>query len=232
MQHRKTHRVHKTKELLRLETFSDGVFAIVITLLILEVIQVLHTERHEELLNLLLRNWKAFVVFFIAFLTILICWINHHLVLSYIERTDSKLFWVNGFVLLVVTVTPFPTAILAEYLERESHIALAIFGFNYLMMSMAAYSISAYIYHHLLGKQHSDIFFYHKQLYKYSIFYTLAVFFVCFISVPAAIVLYVLLFFVFAFPMEFSLFLLHRKHKRRKTVAGRRGERLRLRLRS
>jgi TMEM175 potassium channel family protein len=53
------------------------------------------------------------LVFFIGFQTILICWINHHLVLSYAEKTDSSFCWVNGFVLLVVTFTPFPTAILA-----------------------------------------------------------------------------------------------------------------------
>src|SRR5215208_2258956 len=108
MKSNKAERELKSKELLRLETFSDGVFAIAITLLILEVIQILHTGSREGLLQLLTGNWKSFLVFLIGFLTILICWINHHLVLSYVEKTDSKLFWFNGFVLLVVTVTPFP----------------------------------------------------------------------------------------------------------------------------
>src|SRR5215216_6436335 len=141
MKNNKAEKEIKSKQLLRLETFSDGVFAIAITLLILELIQVLHTGSREGLLQLLTGNWKSFVVFLVGFLTILICWINHHLVLSYIEKTDSKLLWVNGFVLLVVTVTPFPTAILAEYLQRESHMALAVFSFNYIMMAVAAYSI-------------------------------------------------------------------------------------------
>jgi uncharacterized membrane protein len=203
----------KSKELVRLETFSDGVFAIAITLLILELIQILHYDNKAPLSRMLLDNWKSFIAFLIGFLTILICWINHHLVISYTERTDSKLLWINGFVLLVVTFTPFPTAILAEYLEKESHHALAFFGFNYVMMSIAAYCISAYVLNKLARKADSDLLYYHTFLYKCSIFYTLIAFFICFISVPVAIFFYVILFIVFAFPKEFSMMLLNRKNK-------------------
>jgi len=204
----------KSKELLRLETFSDGVFAIAITLLILELVQILHYNNKASLFRVLLDNWKSFIAFLIGFLTILICWINHHLVVSYIEKTDSNLFWINGFVLLVVTFTPFPTAILAEYMEKESHHALAFFGFNYVMMSVAAYCISAYIFNRLAKKTGSDLLYYHTTLYKYSIFYTLINFFICFVSVPLAIFFYVVLFIVFAFPKEFSVMLLERRKSR------------------
>jgi uncharacterized membrane protein len=196
---------HKPKELLRLEAFSDGVFAIAITLLILEMIQALHFDEKIPLFRLLLVNWKHFVAFLIGFSTILICWINHHLVVSFIEKTDSRLFWVNGFVLLVVTFTPFPTAILAEYLDKESHHAMAVFGFNYVMMSIAAFCISSYIEHRSIRKSRSHMIHYYTLLYKYSIFYTLFAFLVCFFSVVGAIVLYVILFIVFAFPHEFSI---------------------------
>jgi uncharacterized membrane protein len=206
----------KPREVLRLETFSDGVFAIAITLLVLELIQILHTNDKSELSQLLLKNWKFFLVFFIGFLTILICWINHHLVLSYAERVDGKLFWINGLVLLVVTFTPFPTAILAEYFDRESHMALAIFGFNYIMMSVAAYAISAYIYRKLSTKKEgNDLLYYHMLLYKYCIPYNVLTFFVCFVSVPLALFLYVLMFIVFANPMESSRRLQNRKRAKR-----------------
>ena len=214
MRNRRTTKT-KSKELLRLETFSDGVFAIAITLLILELVQMLHYHNNLPLFRMLLHNWKSFLAFLIGFLTILICWINHHLVVSYIERTDSKLFWVNGFVLMVVTFTPFPTAILAEYMEKESHHALALFGFNYIMMSVAAYCISAYILKRLAKKSGSDLLYYHTFLYKYSIFYTVITFFICFVSVPIAIFFYFLMFIVFAFPREFSMMLLNRKNKQR-----------------
>jgi len=201
---------------MRLEMFSDGVFAIAITLLVLELIQILHNHDEGSLLRLLLSNWRSFVAFLIGFLTILVCWINHHLVLSYINNVDSKLFWINGFVLLVVTFTPLPTAVLAEYIRKESNYALAFFGFNYFMVSLAAYSISAYILKKLSSKTGPGLLYYHTKLYKYSIFYTVFVFFICFLSVPLAIFFYMILFIVFAFPKEFSIMLRNRKLTRSK----------------
>ncbi len=54
--------------------------------------------------------------------------------------------WINGFLLFMVTLTPFPTAILAEFLATEGKSALALFGFNYFLIAIAAYSICAYAY--------------------------------------------------------------------------------------
>ncbi len=206
-------RKDKSKELLRLELFSDAVFAIAITLLVLELVQILHNHNEGSLWNMLVSNWRAFVAFLIGFLTILVCWINHNLVFTYILNVDSKLFWINGFVLLVITFTPLPTAVLAEYIEKESHYALAFFGFNYFMVSLAAYSISAYILKKMTRKTGRGLLFYQTRLYKYSIFYTFFVFLVCFLSVPLAIFFYLILFIVFAFPKEFSIMLKNRKFK-------------------
>lgn len=204
------------KESARIEAFSDGVFAIAITLLILELIQFLHPLRDEKLLTLLFDHWESYLAFAIGFLTILICWINHHLVFNYIIKTDSGLMWANGFVLLVVTFTPFPTAILAEYFAKEGHTAMAIFGINYIMMSIAAYSLAAYMYNKSLIREESrELFYYFKKLYWYSIIYTFFIFFVCFISVAAAIFFYCILFAAFAFPKESALLILKRKQKRK-----------------
>jgi len=208
-------RENTSKHLTRLESFSDGVFAIAITLLVLEVIQMLHSDGRAGLGQLLLGHWKSILVFFMGFLTILICWINHQLVVSYAEKADSNFFWVNGFVLLVVTFTPFPTAILAEYLETEKHLAMAVFGFNYFMMSVAAYSLTAYIYNRLSSKENNELLLCYKLIYKYTIVYTFLVFLVCFFAVPVAIFLYALLFIVFAFPKDFASKLLNRRIKRR-----------------
>jgi uncharacterized membrane protein len=131
-------------------------------------------------------------------------------VFSFTEKVDSKFFWVNGFVLLVVTFTPFPTAVLAEYFEKQSRQALAFFGFNYVMMSIAAYCISAYILKKLVKKSESELLYYHTLLYKYSVVFTLAAFFICFLSVAVAVFFYVILFIVFAFPKEFSIMLRNR----------------------
>jgi len=203
------------KETARLEAFSDGVFAIAITLLILVLIETLHSEIDNGLGRLLLENWESFVAFIIGFLTILICWSNHHMVVRHIKKVDSGLTWVNGFVLLVVTFTPFPTAVLAKYFSTDTHLALAIFAFNYFLMSVAAYSITAYPYKkEFIDKSSREIFSCFKQIYGYSIFYTLLIIPVCFFSVSVSIILFFLLFLVFAFPNEIADRL--RKVKRQK----------------
>ena len=203
------------KETARLETFSDGVFAIAITLLVLELISMIHPQNGEPLLNFYWHHWEPFAAFLIGFLTILVCWINHNHVFDYIKKTDSRLPWVNGFVLFLITFTPFPTAILAEYLGTESRFALTIFGFNYIMISLASYWICAYPYkRHLIDNDDREFFLCIKKTYGYSILYTMLAFLVCFISIPLAIVLYILLFYVFAFPKEFATRLLKRKQRK------------------
>jgi uncharacterized membrane protein len=189
----------KTAE--RLEAFSDAVFAIAITLLILELIDILHTPGGDKLGGLLLNNWGSFLAFITGFLTILICWINHHAVVSHIKKAETGLMWVNGFVLLVVTFTPFPTYVLSEYISKEPHLAIAIFGFNYFMMSIAAYCLTAYAYKKKLIEQRSKkIIESYKRLYACSVIYTLLVLPVCFISIPLSVLFYCVLFVLFAFP--------------------------------
>ena len=219
MSHAKGSAENETKETSRLEAFSDGVFAIAITLLVLELIQMLHPQNGEGLLKSFTHHWEPFLAFLIGFLTILVCWINHHHVFTHIKKTDSKLLWVNGFVLLMITFTPFATAVLAEYLETEGKFALAIFGFNYFMIANASYWICAYPYNKFLIYDDSrEIFHCIKLNYGYSIIYTFLAFWVCFISIPAAIVLYLLLFYAFAFPKEFAEKVLKRKQKNRSKV--------------
>jgi len=203
------------KETSRVEAFSDGVFAIAITLLILDLIQSIKPEGDKELLTQLADHSTAFLAFAIGFLTILICWINHHLVFTHVNKTDSHLMWVNGFVLLMVTLTPLAAAILSEYFANEGHIAMAIFGFNFFMMALAAYCISAYVYKRQLIKEEArELFKRFISIYRYSIVYTFLVFFVCLFSIAGAIFFYFILFIVFAYPKEFAERLY--KKKRRK----------------
>jgi len=210
--HQKGETGYMPKETARLEGFSDAVFAICITLLILELVQFLHPQSDRKLVDLLAGHWQSFMAFLVGFLTILICWINHHLVFTHIRKTDSNLMWVNGFVLLIITFTPFPTAILAEYIETEGHIALAVFGINYFLMSVAAYTITAYVYNKsLIGEKSRDLIRKLKKLYAVSIVYTLAVVFVCFVSVILAMCLYFLMFIIFSYPKEFSSRLFKKK---------------------
>lgn len=196
---------HNTKETTRIEAFSDGVFAIAITLLVLELIQALHSQNDGGLLKTFVKHWQPFVAFFIGFVTIFVCWINHHVAFEYITKVDTKLMWINGFLLILVTLTPFPTAILAAYLEKESRTALAIFGFNYILISIAADRICTYAYnHHFIEEEHREFYHSYKMIYRYAIFYTLIVFFICFFSVIIPIILYAVMFALFSAPKEFA----------------------------
>jgi len=195
----------QTKESARVEFFSDGIFAIAITLLVLELIQILHPKTEMDLLTTCLHHWQSFLAFFIGFTTIFICWVNHHVAFEFIHKVDTNFLWVNGFLLFVVTLTPFATAILAEYLQKESTIALAVFGFNYILISIAASGICSYAYkHHLISEERRTYFNSYRLIYRYGIYYTVAAFFVCLFSTWLAICLYIILFVQFAAPKKLT----------------------------
>jgi uncharacterized membrane protein len=119
--------------------------------------------------------------------------------------------------LFMVTLTPFPTAILAEFIQTEGRTALLIFGFNYIMIGFGAYSICRYAYKNFLVEESNRSYFYFiEKTYFYSIFYTILVFFIGFFSISAAIALYLFMFGVFAFPNNFATFLYNRKQRKMK----------------
>lgn len=100
----------------RLEAFSDGVFAIAITLLVLEI-QV----RPGEPLGLgLLHLWPSYLAYAISFIVIGAIWINHHAMFDWIVRTDHKLLLLNTLHLMFIAFLPFPTAVLAEAFHARS----------------------------------------------------------------------------------------------------------------
>lgn len=97
----------------RLEAFSDGVFAIAITLLVLEIRL---PGGHGTLTHKLADTWPSYVGYVISFATIGIMWANHHAVFRLIARTTHGLVVGNLLLLLTVSFLPFPTAVLAEHL--------------------------------------------------------------------------------------------------------------------
>ncbi|MEX2245819.1 MAG: TMEM175 family protein [Dehalococcoidia bacterium] len=103
----------------RLEAFSDGVFAIAITLLIIEI-GVPHVEGSGSLSGALRDLWPSYFGYAVSFMTIGIMWANHHDMFKDIERTDHTLLVLNLLLLMGVAFIPFPTAVMAEYL-REGH---------------------------------------------------------------------------------------------------------------
>ncbi|HJW28482.1 MAG TPA: TMEM175 family protein, partial [Saprospiraceae bacterium] len=133
-----------TKATTRLEAFSDGVFAIAITLLILEIHVPVAVE-NESLFQSLLQEWTSFLALLIGFFTLLVCWINHHYMFSMIHRSNSMLLVINGFKLLVVTITPFATALLAKNIDTDwIKSSVTVYCFNFTMMGFAMTSIWLY----------------------------------------------------------------------------------------
>lgn len=111
------------KETGRLEAFSDGVFAIAMTLLALEL-KVPHLSSGAissgALAAELGRQWPGYLAFVTSFFTVLIMWVHHHIILKPVHRPDPLLLFSNGFLLLLVTAVPFPTAVVAEYLQTPA----------------------------------------------------------------------------------------------------------------
>jgi uncharacterized membrane protein len=127
------------KETGRLEAFSDGVFAIAITLLILEIRVPKAEELHGRgLVPALLALWPSYLAFVVSFATILVMWVNHHRMFALIRRSDYPFLYWNGFLLFTVTFVPFPTAVLAEYLMKpEARVAAGFFAGTYVLIALA-----------------------------------------------------------------------------------------------
>ena len=101
----------------RLEAFSDGVFAIAVTLLILDVRAA---PGSGSLAHRLLHSWPSYVAYVISFLIIGIMWANHHAIFDLIERTSHGLIVANLMLLMCVAFLPFPTSVLADNLRAGS----------------------------------------------------------------------------------------------------------------
>ena len=118
----------------RLEAFSDAIFAIVTTLLVLDL--KLSPLANGVLTQELENHWPSFLAFVTSFMTILIMWMNHSYVFNQIKRTDTRLMFLNGFLLLFVTLTPFTTSIVAHsILSSDANVAAAIYSGCFLLLS-------------------------------------------------------------------------------------------------
>lgn len=127
------------KETGRIEAFSDGVFAIAITLLILEI-KVPHLEdgSGHSLARALAEQWPSYVAFVVSFFTILIMWANHHAIFDMVRRSNRSLLYANGLLLLLVTFVPYPTGVLAEYLDKPGGaVAGAFYAGTFVAISVA-----------------------------------------------------------------------------------------------
>jgi uncharacterized membrane protein len=129
-----------------IETFSDGVFAIAITLLVLEL-HIPELEEGEHLWPALVKEWPQFGAYLTSFAILGIMWINHHSMFRQIQRADRGLMFLNLLLLLWTALLPFPTNLFAEYLRDETinaHVAAAVYSTN---LTLAAIAFSLIWWH-------------------------------------------------------------------------------------
>ncbi len=121
----------------RLEAFSDGVFAIVITLLAFD----LRAPEHEagvSLASALWDKWPAYIAYVVGFIQIGVMWLNHHRIFQQVREVDGVALVLNLNLLLWVAVIPFPTSVVAAYLrDGGSDAATAMFVFSAVLLANA-----------------------------------------------------------------------------------------------
>jgi len=115
----------------RLEAFSDGVFAIAITLLVLDLAIPLS---RQSLLHAFFGEWPAYLAYIVSFSSIGAIWLGHSTITEYLDRADSTLLRLNLLLLLLVSFLPFPTKLVAEFLgsRHNERIASTIYGITLL----------------------------------------------------------------------------------------------------
>ena len=135
-------KVTERKETGRIEAFSDGVFSIVATLLVLEIAvhppgTALEQLRHE---------WPAYLGYAISFLTIGAAWIGHNAITDRLTRADSLFLRINLLLLFVVAFIPFPTKLIAEALHETDNerVFVTLYGITLLTIRLLLFALDAY----------------------------------------------------------------------------------------
>lgn len=119
----------------RLEAFSDGVFAIAVTLLVLDIAVSSGAGRH--LLRSVADLWPSYLAYVASFSTIGAAWLGHNAITEYLDRADAAFVRLNLLLLLVISFLPFPTRLFAEYIGHDSaeRVAATIYGVTLLLAS-------------------------------------------------------------------------------------------------
>jgi uncharacterized membrane protein len=130
----------KLQDSSRMEAFSDGVFGFAVTLIILGI-RVPHIGEGRDgnvLWRSLFELWPSFLALVLSFVTVFTMWMNHHVMFKCIRGIDARIAIANGLVLLLITMVPFPTALVAEYLTSPSaSSACAVYSAFFILLNAA-----------------------------------------------------------------------------------------------
>ena len=140
----------------RVDAFSDGVLAVAITLLVLD----LHVQRgHGTLAHQLREAWPSYAAYVVSFLVIGVIWVNHHVLFSLVARVDRVLLFENLLLLMFVTTMPFTTSTLAEYVREggaDARWAVVLYGISNIGMAVAFTAMLSRMVHHGLSSTTRD----------------------------------------------------------------------------
>jgi uncharacterized membrane protein len=131
----------------RTEAFSDGVFAIAITLLVLEI--GVPDGAGDDLLSALVDQWPSYLAYIVSFASIGAVWFAHTVITEGLHHTTKVFVRLNLLLLLVVSFLPFPTRLLAEYIgdPQPARVAATVYGINLLLTSLLVSALWRYAVH-------------------------------------------------------------------------------------
>jgi uncharacterized membrane protein len=139
------------KETLRIETFSDGVFCIAVTLLSIEIGVELHGDiTNAGLRHALLAKWPICLAYVISFVNVLLAWIGHHGLFKMLRKPDNSIMISNGLLLMLVALVPFPTKTLGLFLLTDALKTAVIFYTGYFVLISLAFRL---LWHAASGKR-------------------------------------------------------------------------------
>ena len=126
----------------RAEAFSDGVFAVAITVLVFDLLSI-----GKDALDpgVLFHAWPSYFAYVVSFLSIGIMWMNHHTILGHVKRVDRPLLVLNLLLLMVIVAIPFPTQLVAEHLRDEGG-TVATVTYGLVMIAMSAGFAAMWVY--------------------------------------------------------------------------------------
>jgi uncharacterized membrane protein len=129
----------------RVEAFSDGVFAIAITLLILAV-GFEQSIADGDLEHQLVHLWPAYIAYAVSFLTVGIMWINHHQIFRHFRMVDRPLLLLNILLLMCISFTPFPTRVVAEHAQNagDRQAAAVLYGITMTCTAICFFAVWFY----------------------------------------------------------------------------------------
>jgi uncharacterized membrane protein len=140
----------------RLEAFSDGVFAIAITLLVLEI--SVPSDAGDDLLDAFVDQWPSYLAYLVSFATIGVTWVRHTAITHYLHGVDTVFVRLNLLLLMLVSFLPFPTGLVAEHINEQDaeRVAATILGINLLLVAVLVSTMWRYAVRRRLVRPDAD----------------------------------------------------------------------------